>query len=88
MPQGRRVLLVYDKASIDFDYWKRCRQECAVYFVSRVKENLALAAIQSVPWDRRDARNHGVTEDRRVRTRGGLLLRVVCYTHPETGEPY
>jgi len=56
--------------------------------LQKLVQNLALAAIQSVPWDRRDARNHGVTEDRRVRTRGGLLLRVVCYTHPETGEPY
>ena len=38
--QGTRVLIIYDKAGIDFDYWKRCRQECAVYFLSRVKENM------------------------------------------------
>jgi len=43
VPQGRRVLIVYDKAGIDFAYWKRCRQECAVYFLSRVKENMILA---------------------------------------------
>ncbi len=35
VPKGRRVLLIYDKAGIDFDYWQRCRQECAVYFLSR-----------------------------------------------------
>ena len=33
VPTGRRGLLVYDKAAIDFAYWKRCRQECAVYFL-------------------------------------------------------
>ena len=29
-----------DKAGIDFDYWDRCRRECAVYFLSRVKERM------------------------------------------------
>jgi hypothetical protein len=33
VPKGRRVLMVYDKAGIDFDFWKRCRHECAVYFL-------------------------------------------------------
>ena len=41
VPKARRVLIVYDKAGIDFDYWQRCRQECAVYFLSRGKENMA-----------------------------------------------
>ncbi|HEX5399942.1 MAG TPA: hypothetical protein VFY06_12935, partial [Verrucomicrobiae bacterium] len=36
VPQGTRVLTIYDKAGIDFDYWDRCRRECAVYFLSRV----------------------------------------------------
>jgi len=39
MTAERRVLLIYDKAGIDWDYWKRCRQESAVYFLSRAKEN-------------------------------------------------
>jgi hypothetical protein len=63
VPKGRRVLIIYDKAGIDFAYWKRCRQECAVYFLSRVKENMVYDWIESVEWDRTDARNHGVTED-------------------------
>ena len=37
VPQGRRILIVCDKAGIDFDCWKRCRQACAVCFISRVK---------------------------------------------------
>ncbi len=88
VPKGQRVLLIYDKAGIDFDYWKRCRQECAVYFISRVKENMVYDWIDSVPWNRADARNHGVTEDRRVRTREGHLLRIVSYTDPQNGEQY
>lgn len=34
VPKGRRVLIIYDKAGIDFGFWKRCRQECAVCFSS------------------------------------------------------
>ncbi len=88
MLKGRRVLIVYDKAGIDFFYWKRCRQECAVYFLSRVKENMFYDLVDRVEWDRTDARHHGVTEDRHVMTREGHLLRIVCYTDPLTGPSY
>lgn len=88
VPKGKRVLLVYDKAGIDFDYWKRCRQECAVYFLSRVKEGMVFDWIESKPWDESDPRNHGVTEDRRVMTREGHQLRIVRYTDPCSGESY
>lgn len=38
VPKGRRVIIVYDKAGIDLPFWKRCRQECAVYFLSMVNQ--------------------------------------------------
>jgi hypothetical protein len=88
VPQGKRVVLVYDKAGIDFGYWKRCRQECAVYMISRVKENMVFDCLDNVEWDRSDARNHGVTQDQRVVTREGQLLRIVYYTDPRSGESY
>lgn len=86
--QGRRVLVIYDKAGIDFGFWKRCRQECAVYFLSRVKENMVFDWIDSRDWDRSDPRNRGVSEDRRVMTREGLLLRIIYYTDPLSGEAF
>ena len=88
MPKGTRVIIVYDKAAIDFTFWKRCRQECAVYFISRVKENMVYDWIQSVLVDATDPRNHGVTEDRRIRTRDGHSLRIIYYTDPQTAEEY
>ena len=88
VPQGRRVLLIHDKAGIDFNYWKRCRQERAVYFLSRVKENMVYDWISSRLWNRGDQRNRGVTDDRRVVTREGYLLRIVCYTDPASGERF
>lgn len=87
-PKGRRVLLVYDKAAIDLPYWKRCRQECAVYFLSRVKEKMVFDGLESVAVDRSDPRSHGVSEDRRVLSREGHRLRIICYTDPQTGENY
>lgn len=88
VPKGRRVLLVYDKAGIDFAYWKRCRHECAVYFLSRVKEGMVYDWVESRLVDRRDARNRGVREDRVVLTREGHKLRLIAYTEPERGQTY
>ena len=88
VPTGRRVLMVYDKAGIDFAFWKRCRQECAVYFLSRAKENQVLEWFESMPWDRNDPRNHGVKEDHRVRTRDGQELRLICYVDAQTDQAY
>ena len=44
--------------------------------------------IESVPVNEADPRNHGVTEDRRVSTRDGHLLRIIYYTDPQTAEEY
>lgn len=76
---GTRVLMIYDKAGIGSDYWQRCRRECAVYFLSRAKENLVLTLEALRPWERADARNQGVLDDRFVRTVDGHRLRVVRY---------
>ena len=88
VPKGRRVLIIYDKAGIDFGYWKRCRQECAVYFLSRAKENMVLEWVQSNDWDRADPRHHGVREDMLVRTRDGQSLRLICYIDPVSGKAF
>ena len=86
--KGTRVLIIYDKAGIDFDYWDRCRRECAVYFISRVKENMVFEWIQDSPWDKSDARNHGVIVDCKVRSREGHALRLVMYQDPVSGKVY
>lgn len=88
VPQGTRVLIVYDKAGIDFDYWDRCRRECAVYFLSRVKENMTFEWIADYPWDKSDARNHGIFLDCKVRSRHGHVLRLVMHQDALSGEVY
>ena len=88
VPKGLRTLLVYDRASLDFNFWQRCRRECAVYFLSRTKSNTVLAWEASRTWDAADPRNHGVHFDLQVKTRAGHSLRLICYVDPVTSQPY
>jgi hypothetical protein len=88
VPKGKRVVLVYDKAGLDFTCWKRCRQERAVYFLSRVKAGLVLDWLADHPWDQTDPRNRGVTADRQVCSGAGQVLRVVAYTDPVSGAAF
>lgn len=88
VPRGRRVIIIYDKAGIDFKYWKRCRQESAVYFLSRVKENMTLCWEESIDFDKNDPRNGGLFADSRAKSREGHLLRVICYIDPITGAAF
>jgi hypothetical protein len=88
VPQGTRVLLIYDKAGIDFDYWDRCRRECAVYFLSRVKENMVFEWMEGYAWDPSDAANHGIILDCKVRSREGHVLRLIMYRDPLSGKVY
>lgn len=87
-PKGHRTLVIYDRAAIDFAFWGRCRKECAIYFVSRVKEGMVLEYLYEAEWDRADPRNAGVLQDRRVHTTKGQALRVVRYREPVTGQEY
>ena len=36
VPKGQRVLVVYDRAGIDYDFWNRCRKETAAYFLTHL----------------------------------------------------
>jgi Transposase DDE domain len=88
VPKGTRVLIIYDKAGIDFAYWKRCQRECAVYFISRVKEGMVYDWLDDRPLDPHDPRQRGVTADRHIMTRDGHQMRIIAYTDPATGETY
>jgi hypothetical protein len=88
VPKGQRVLIIYDKAGIDFGYWKRCQRECAVYFISRVKEGMVYDWLDDRPVDPHDPRQRGVTADRHIMTRDGQQMRIIAYTDPATGQAY
>jgi len=88
IPKGKRVLLIYDKAGIDLAYWKRCRHECAVYFLSRVKEGMVFNREASRSWGKSDPRNRGVLSDWQVTSREGQVLRIISYLDRQSGKFY
>lgn len=87
-PTGRKVLLVWDKAGIDFPAWHRWKQRHGLYFVSLEKENMALE-VQGLPkWDREDPVNLGVQSVELVAGQAGVLLRRLRYVEPVSGAEY
>ena len=86
--KGKRVLVVYDRAGIDLAFWKRCRHENAVYFLSRTKSNMIFEWADERPWDPADQRNRGVLHDQWVVSRERHRLRLIEYRDPESGNEY
>jgi hypothetical protein len=88
-PTGRKVILVWDKAGIDFGFWNRAKRSSGLYFLSREKNNMRLIKCGDLAFDRGDLRNAGVTADEMVGPGGGgASFRRVTYTDPVSGERY
>lgn len=80
---GQKVILVWDKAGIDFAYWQKVKRSSGLYFISREKENMNLLKSGDNPFDRKDPRNAGVCDDELVSPgSGGALFRRVGYIDP------
>ena len=87
-PAGRKVMLVWDKACIDYQYWHKLKHTCGVYFTTREKSNSAAETCSADLLDRSDPRNGGVVSDHLVGTSNGVQLRRIVYTNPEDGVTY
>lgn len=88
-PKGTKVILVWDKAGIDFRFWHKAKMNSGLYFISREKENMKLIPCGNLPFDREDPRNSGVISDEQVGPGGsGAMLRRVIYQDPETNTTF
>jgi len=88
-PVGRKSILVWDKAGIDFAFWQQVKNNNGLYFISQEKENMNLMKSGDKPINRADARNAGVIGDELVSPgSGGSLLRRVTYVDPLKGNKY
>lgn len=86
-PKGRRVIIVWDRAAIDFHQWHHWKQTGGLYFISREKQNMTLEVCGENRWDRADPLNAGVIADELCSTsRSGVLLRRVRFARPDSGE--
>jgi hypothetical protein len=84
---GRKVIVVWDRAGIDFRQWHLWKQTGGLYFISREKENMALEVCGENRWDRADALNAGVIADELcMPSSAGVAVRRVRFQRPDTGE--
>jgi len=84
--KGRKVLLVWDRAGIDFRLWHDWKHQNGIYFISRTKENMRLDVIARIPFDQSDELNHGIIADELVSTSQHVSVRRVTYREPVKGE--
>ncbi len=76
--KGRKVLLVWDRAGIDFAQWFKWKHNSGLYLLSRCKENMSLMVCGQLAFDRRDPLNAGVLADELVSPSSvGITLRRV-----------
>ena len=87
-PKHRKVLYVWDKASIDFHAWYRWKHNHSIYFISLQKENANLIRCGTLPFDKTDPINQGIISDEQVGCAAGMMIRRVTYTNPVDGVTY
>ncbi|MFT4692868.1 MAG: hypothetical protein ACI9OD_005108 [Limisphaerales bacterium] len=89
-PTGRKVIIAWDKAGIDFTFWHTVKQTAGLYFISREKENMKLIQCGDRIFEREDPRNAGVDKDENVGPggSGGAMLRRITYTDPVEPKTY
>ncbi|MCK5805747.1 MAG: transposase [Lentisphaeria bacterium] len=87
-PKGRKVLIAYDPAIVDFVQWYNWKQAKGIYIVTREKKNMALYCCGEPDFDRDDPRNNGVVSDEWVGHSHGRMIRRITYVDPVHGKTY
>jgi hypothetical protein len=87
-PKGRPVILVWDRAIIDYRYLQKAKDQAGIYFITRPKSNsnLTRVAYQDIA---PTAVNQGVTSDELVAPGStGRVIRRITWTDPDSGESW
>jgi hypothetical protein len=87
-PKGRKVMLVWDKACIDYRHWFKLKHTYGIYFVTLEKSNSTAETCSINLLDGSDPRNEGVVSDHLVGTSCSVTLRRIIYINPEDGVTY
>lgn len=88
-PTGRKVIIVWDRAGIDFDQWRLWKENSGIYFISRPKENMNLAKQGDWKYDPADPVNTGILADEMVSpATHGRMVRRITFINPNTGETW
>jgi len=87
-PKGKKVLITYDRASIDFHFWWCLKKSKGVYFLTREKSNMKLKdnIIGLNNWEKSDPRNIGIKSDELCGCHAHVSVRRIVYIDPEDGK--
>jgi hypothetical protein len=88
-PKGTKVLYLWDRASIDYQFWMNAKSQKGIYFATLEKSNSVTNFISDHRViDYSDKRNEGVMSDRMVETSEGFEIRQIIYINPADGVEY
>lgn len=87
--KGKKVLLLWDRASIDYSFWLTAKSQKGVYFCTLEKSNSVTKFIREHSIiDYSNKRNEGIMSDNMVETSQGFEVRQVVYINPADGVEY
>ena len=85
-PKGRKVIIVWDRAGIDFNQWRLWKENSGIYFISRPKDNMNLAKQGDCLWDTNDPVNTGILADELVApVTHARMVRRITFIDPASG---
>lgn len=89
VPKGRKLLMVWDSAAIDFGFWQKLKQGHGIYFLCRDKD-VEKVRCGDRPWDRQAPVNEGIIADRQVSSsaNSGYLVRIIEFEDPASGKKH
>lgn len=88
-PKGRKVIMAYDRAILDFRLWQNAKDTSGLYFVSRPKSNTNLMKCGFLSYDREDPVNAGILSDEQAAPEAtGKMIRRITWQDPDTGEQW
>ena len=88
-PKGRKVIIAYDRAILDYLLWQHAKDTAGLYFVSRPKSNTSLTKCGFLEFDKTAPVNFGVISDEQAAPDGtAKMIRRITWQDPDTGESW
>ena len=81
-PTGRKVIMVYDRASIDFQEWYKWKQGKGLYVITLEKSSMSLQPLGDLEFDRNDPVNANIISNQQVSHSYGRMIRRIVYREP------
>ncbi len=84
-PKGRKTLIAWDSAGLDYGQWEQWKKRAGIYFITRAKAGAAYELLEEMEVDPENPLNGGILSDQRIKpASGGVLRRIEC-VDPATG---